>query len=295
MSYQPPPPRRDGMLGGIGRACFRHRRVTLLTWILGVACLITLWTRFGAAADDSFTSADPGQTLLNQHFHRQSGDALTLAIQSSGKISSPAVRAQVTSALRRFAGEPGVTSVSSPYRVPGQISAGGHIAFSAIPFGVQPSAIPNSEALALIAGAKSVSADGTRFSVGGDVIDLAETPYGGPSQGAGLVAAGIVLLIAFGSLLAMGIPLLTAILGIGAGLSVIALLGHIVPAPSFSPIIASIIGLGVGVDYALFIVTRFREALRGDQGRTLPGQAPHRPSRRPTLWSPRCGRRGGPC
>ena len=71
-----------------------------------------------------------------------------------------------------------------------------------------------------------------------------------------------MLLIAFGSLLAMGLPIITAILGIGAGLSLIELLGHLYPAPSFSPIIASLIGLGVGVDYALFIVTRFRESLQ---------------------------------
>ena len=76
-----------------------------------------------------------------------------------------------------------------------------------------------------------------------------------------MLAAAIVLLIAFGSLLAMGLPVLTAVLGIGAGLSLIALLGHVFPAPSFSPIVASMIGLGVGVDYALFILTRFREAL----------------------------------
>ena len=100
------------------------------------------------------------------------------------------------------------------------------------------------------------------FSLGGDVVDLAETPYGGPTEASACVAAAIVLLIAFGSLLAMGLPVVTALLGIGAGLSLIALLGHLVPAPSFAPIIAAMIGLGVGVDYALFIVTRFREALR---------------------------------
>ena len=78
-----------------------------------------------------------------------------------------------------------------------------------------------------------------------------------------------MLLIAFGSLLAMGLPVLTAVLGIGAGLSLIALLGHVFPAPSFSPIVASMIGLGVGVDYALFILTRFREALhRGEDPET---------------------------
>ena len=79
----------DGLLGGLGRACYRHRRATLLAWLVGVAVLITLWMRFGAAADNSFTGADPGQTLLNQHFARQSGDSLTLAISSAQPVTAP--------------------------------------------------------------------------------------------------------------------------------------------------------------------------------------------------------------
>src|SRR6516164_7222467 len=101
-----------------------------------------------------------------------------------------------------------------------------------------------------------------RRSLGGDVVDLAETPYGGPSNGIGVGAAAIVLLIAFGSLLAMGLPLATALMGIGSGLALIALLGHVFPAPGFTAIIAGLIGLGVGVDYALFIVTRVRADLQ---------------------------------
>jgi len=100
------------------------------------------------------------------------------------------------------------------------------------------------------------------FYLGGDVVDMAETPEGGPSEGIGVIAAAVVLLISFGSVLAMGLPIVTALFGIGSELSLIALIGHLVPAPSFAPVVASLIGLGVGVDYALFIVTRFREALR---------------------------------
>jgi RND superfamily putative drug exporter len=77
-----------------------------------------------------------------------------------------------------------------------------------------------------------------------------------------VIAAAVVLLISFGSALAMGLPIVTALFGIGSGLSLIALIGHLVPAPSFAPVVASLIGLSGGVDYALFIVTRFREALR---------------------------------
>src|SRR5215468_3325410 len=254
-------PGRPGPIGGLGRACYRHRWLTLLAWLAGVACLITLWTAFGAPAQDNYSGSDPGQALLDQHFHRQSGDALTLAIESAAPVTSPAVRARVTSALAPFTRAPHVTSVASPYHAPGQISRDGHIAFATIQFGVPSTKISNSEALALIHDTRAASGHGVTFSLGGDVVDLAETPYGGPSEGAGVLAAAVVLLIAFGSFLAMGLPIVTALLGIGGGLSVIALLGHVVPAPSFSPIIAAMIGLGVGVDYALFIVTRYREGL----------------------------------
>jgi RND superfamily putative drug exporter len=255
-----------GPLGLIGRACYRHRWITLIVWLAGVACLIILWTGFGAPAQNNFNGSDPGQSLLNRHFPHSSGDSLSLAIDSSAPLSSPATRARIESALAPFERAAHVTSVTDPYRVPGQISSGGHIAFAAVQFGVPSTSISNSEALALMHDATAASGHGLRFSLGGDLVDLAETPYGGPTEGIGVGAAAVVLLIAFGSFLAMGLPIVTALLGIGAGLSLIALLGHIVPAPSFSPIIAAMIGLGVGVDYALFIVTRYREGLQA--GRT---------------------------
>jgi uncharacterized membrane protein YdfJ with MMPL/SSD domain len=257
--------RRPGLLGRIGGACYQHRRLTLLAWIAGVACLVTLWARFGAPADDSYTGSDPGQALLSQHFPRASGETLTLAIRSPAAIGSPAVRRRVTSALARFEQAAHVTDVSNPYQVPGQISRDGHIAFATVQFGVPSAMISHSEAEALIGNARAASGGGVTFRLGGDLVDLAETPFGGPSQGVGVAAAAVVLLIAFGSLLAMGLPVATALFGIAAGLSLIALLGHVFPAPSFSPVIAALIGLGVGVDYALFIVTRFREALRSGQ------------------------------
>jgi uncharacterized membrane protein YdfJ with MMPL/SSD domain len=239
-------------MGRLGAACYRHRWLTVVVWVAGVACLITLWMKFGAAADNSFTGSDPGQTLLNEHFAAQSGDTLTLAIRSAERIDP----ARVTQALAPFRTAPHVTGVSNLH-----VAADGRIAYATVQFNVQGSDIPGREATALMHDASVASGHGVTFSLGGDVVDLAETPYGGPSNGIGVGAAAIVLLIAFGSLLAMGLPIATALLGIGSGLSLIALLGHIFPAPSFSPIVAALIGLGVGVDYALFIVTRFRQEL----------------------------------
>ena len=252
---------KTGALGALGNACYRHRWVTVLVWVAGVVCLIGLWTRFGAAAQNDFTGNDPGQTLLNEHFAAQSGDTLTLAIRSDEGITSAAVRARVAAALVPFRKAAGVTGVTDPYTAPGHVSADGHIAYATVQFDVPGSSISNSEALALMRDATAASGGGVTFSLGGDVVDQAETPYGGPSNGVGVGAAAIVLLIAFGSLLAMGLPIATALMGIGSGLALIALLGHVFPAPSFSPIVAALIGLGVGIDYALFIVTRFRSEL----------------------------------
>jgi len=253
----------SGLLGGLGAACYRHRWLTVLAWIAGLACLITLWTRFGAAAQNSFTSNDPGQALLGEHFAAESGDTLTLAIGSGAPVTSPAVQARTAQALAAFRQAAHVTGVTSPYTTPGHLSADRHIAYATIQFDVPGSGIPGSEAAALIHDARAASGNGVTFSLGGDVVDLAETPYGGPSSGIGVGAAAIVLLIAFGSLLAMGLPIATALMGIGSGLALIALLGHVFPAPGFTAIIAGLIGLGVGVDYALFILTRFRADLAG--------------------------------
>jgi RND superfamily putative drug exporter len=143
------------------------------------------------------------------------------------------------------------------------VSRDGHIAYATVQFSVSGNSISASETTMLMNDATRASGHGVTFSLGGDVVDLAETPYGGPDNGIGVGAAMLVLLIAFGSLLAMGLPVATALFGIGGGLSLIALLGHIFPAPSFSPIVAALIGLGVGVDYALFILTRFRAELHG--------------------------------
>ena len=285
MSYATGTPRRDsgpGPIGLLGRACYRHRWVTLIVWLAGVACLITLWTAFGAPAQDNFSGSDPGQSLLNKHFPHASGDSLTLAIESRAPLSAPATRARIEAALAPFERAAHVTSVTDPYRTPGHLSSGGHIAFATVQFGVGSTEISNAEALALMHDATAASGHGITFSLGGDVVDLAETPYGGPSDGIGVTAAAVVLLIAFGSFLAMGLPIVTALLGIGGGLSLIALLGHIFPAPSFSPIIAAMIGLGVGVDYSLFIVTRFRRDCSPGAPRKTP------PSRR-------CAPRDGPC
>src|SRR6516165_11703303 len=100
-----------GPIGLLGRACYRHRWITLFVWLAGVACLITLWINFGAPAQDNFNGSDPGQSLLDKHFPHASGDSLTLAIDSRTPLADPATRARIEAALVPFAHAAHVTSV----------------------------------------------------------------------------------------------------------------------------------------------------------------------------------------
>src|SRR5260370_318028 len=173
---------RAGPLGGLGRACYRHRWITLFTWLAGVACLIALWLQLGAAAQNTFNGSDPGQTVLNHHCPRASGDTLTLAIRSAAPVTSPAVKDQVAKALVPFERAPHVTSVSDPYTTPGHLSRDGHVAFATVQFGVVSASIPNSEALSLMHDARAASGHGVTFNLGGSRLAPAAITHAGANR-----------------------------------------------------------------------------------------------------------------
>jgi RND superfamily putative drug exporter len=257
------PAPREGRLAALGRFCYRRRRLIVPLWIVATVAVIFVGFRYAAAADNDFSgnASDSGhaQTILNRHFPSQGGDSLTLAVHADAGVADASVRPRVQALLSRVAAEPGLTVAGSPYQVPGQISPDGTTAFVTVQSG--QTQIPAGTAQDLIDAARSASGDGVTFAFTGASILAAEVPYGGASDGIGVLAAMIVLLISFGSLLATGLPLVTGLVGIGTGLAIIELLGHLLPAPAFTPVVSTLIGLGVGVDYALFIVTRYRESL----------------------------------
>jgi uncharacterized membrane protein YdfJ with MMPL/SSD domain len=251
------------MLARLARVCYRRRWLVVPLWIAGAVVVIVVGFRFAAAADNDFSGGDSGsgraQAILHDHFPRATGEELTLAIHADAGVTDPAVRQRVTALLDRAGREPHLSVEGSPYQARNQVSEDGRTAFATVRSSDR--SVPAGTAKDLIAQAKGASGGGVTFAYGGPAITAAETPYGGPSEGFGVLAAMIVILIAFGSLLAMGLPLVTALFGIGTGLALIGLIGHVLPAPGFTPVVTTLIGLGVGVDYALFIVTRYREGL----------------------------------
>ncbi len=250
-------------LGRLGRFCYRRRRLVLAAWLVATVGVLVLGIRFAAAPDNNFaggaSDSAKGQAVVAAHFPASNGSSLTIAIHADQGVSAGQTRSRVDPLLAAAAGLPHVTGVASPYQRPGQISADGRTAFATVQSD-QPQ-VPTGDVEDLLARAKAASGDGVTVAVGGQDVVAVETPYGGAADGIGGAAAMLIILIAFGSLLAMGLTMAAAVLGIASGLSLILLIGHLVPAPSFSPIVSTLLGLGVGIDYALLIVTRYREEL----------------------------------
>jgi RND superfamily putative drug exporter len=247
----------QGFLARLGRFCYR-RRFVLVSWLVGLVVLMAIGFGFAAPADNDFTGGRSpsarAQMLIKEHFPERRGSSLTVAVQAPPGMHDAQVRDRVNALLAQIAAAPHITAVRSPYEAPGQISPDGTIAFATVQSDINP--LPASEVKHLIAQTRTASDGTVVFAMAG-----AETPYGGASDAIGAIAAMLVILIAFGSLLAMGFTMLAALFGIGSGLTLIFLLGYIFPAPSFSAIVSTLLGLGVGIDYALFIVTRYREPL----------------------------------
>ena len=152
----------------------------------------------------------------------------------------------------------------SPYAGAGAgrpISADGRIAFATVVFDEKANLLPKSAPERVVSVARAAARAGARrSSSAGRRSRPTEQAGFGLSTAVGLLAAIVVLLLTFGSLIAMGLPIATALVGLGTGLGLIALFTHVVDTPNFSSELAAMIGLGVGIDYALFILTRFREA-----------------------------------
>ena len=166
--------------------------------------------------------------------------------------------------LGQVAAAPAVASVISPYSARGadQVSRNGQIAYATVVFDAPQASLPVPDVTRVVHLAEAARAPGVQVDIGGPAVENALRPSVGISAGVGVVAAAIVLFIAFGSLLAMLVPLVIAIAALVSGLMTTGLLSHAVTIPSSGPTLGILIGLGVGIDYALFIVTRHRTGLK---------------------------------
>ncbi|HUY64489.1 MAG TPA: MMPL family transporter [Acidimicrobiales bacterium] len=252
--------------------CVGHRRLVVLLWLVVLVGVIAVSRSAGTDYSNSFslpkTESSEAIALLQAVSPHQSGDTEQVVFGASGgaKVIDPAMRARIGAVLAKVGAVPDVTTIMSPFGPGGadQVDKSQTVAFATVTFDRQPQNIPTAVAKDLVDAVQSGAGPRLRVGVEGAAAEQANRPSLG-GVGFGAILAGIVLLLVFGSLFAMALPLISALVSLGIATGLIGLLSHVMKMPQFSTELTLLIGLGVGVDYALFIVTRHRQGLIAGQ------------------------------
>jgi RND superfamily putative drug exporter len=261
-------------VSSLARWCFRHKFRVLAAWIAALVILGGLSASAGSGYTDSFklpgTEATTAFNLLGDNFKSENTDT-NQVVFAAADVTAPATEARISETLDHIADGPHVERVDSPFAggaAARQIAEDHTVAFANVHMdGEQPVAdVPISAYDKMYETAKDGRTDGLKVEIGGPGFQQSQQSQGGSSEGLGFLAAAIVLALAFGSLFATLLPLLTAAISLGTALMITGLLAHAIDIATFSPLLATLIGLGVGIDYALFVITRHRNAIKA--GRT---------------------------
>ncbi|MBM9621088.1 MMPL family transporter [Streptomyces zhihengii] len=251
----------------LGRLAFRRRRLVALLWV----ALLAL-AGFGAASAPTATSSSfsiPGTEaqkafdLLEERFPGGSADGATARVvfkaPADAKMTDAEPKAVVTDAITALkSGSDQIASVSDPYTAQA-VSQDGSTAYVSVTYKVNSMELTDATRDALEKTGESAQKSGLTVEIGGDALQA--MPHTGAGEIIGVIIAGVVLVITFGSLVAAGLPLLTAIIGVGIGISTITALASVLDLGTTTSTLAMMIGLAVGIDYALFIVSRYRAEL----------------------------------
>ena len=259
----------EKFMSAIARWCFRNRFLVIATWVIVLIGLGVLAKGVNSNYDNSVslpgTGSTTAQQLLAKVVPAQAGDSDTIVWQvKQGTVRDPAVTAKLGAVLGQISTMPEVAAVTSPYGPSGaaQISSDGRTAYATVNFTRQANLLEKADITRVINAAEAARAPGLDIQLGGQAIGGTEQPSLGITATIGVLAAAVVLFIAFGSLLAMLLPLAAAIAGVSGGMFLIVPLSHAMSVADFAPQLGALIGLGVGIDYALFIVTRHRRGLQ---------------------------------
>jgi RND superfamily putative drug exporter len=248
----------------LSQAAARHRWRTLGIWIAAVIAIFMIGGALGGEFSDDFNLPDSesqrAYDVLAERYPAASGTSAYLVFHAIGGPLEDRADT-VTSTLDTVAGQPHVVAVTDPFEAQGAMSPDGTIGYAqiaydepAIDLGVEPFE-------ALQATLEDVRSPQLDVEIGGEYASWGTQPDTSSSELIGLLAAMIILLIAFGSVVAMGLPIGTAVIGLTTGTGLTLILAAFASVPEFATILSSMIGLGVGIDYALFIVTRYRQNL----------------------------------
>ncbi|GGR49071.1 MMPL family transporter [Streptomyces roseolus] len=257
----------------LGRAAFRRRRLVALLWVALLALAGVGAATAPAATSSSFsipgTEAQRAFDLLEERFPGAGADGATARIvfkaPDGGKMTDAAPKAVVEETVAALkSGSDQIVSVTDPYTAQA-VSRDGSTAYVSVAYEVNAMELTDETREALKQAGHAAQGKGLTVELGGDALQT--MPETGAGEIVGVVVAGIVLVLTFGSLVAAGLPLLTAIIGVGIGVSTITALASVLDLGTTTSTLAMMIGLAVGIDYALFIVSRYRSELADGRGK----------------------------
>ncbi|MFZ4189068.1 MMPL family transporter [Streptomyces pseudogriseolus] len=256
-------------MAALARWCVQRRLVTVLLWLLALAGIAAGAFVAGSVYSNDYkvpgTESGRAAELLKEGFPTLGGDSDSVVWHtSSGTVRDSGVEQTMTHTLDRIEELPGVASVTGPYDDggAGRVSADGRTAYATVTFEHSGKDITSGEARTVVETAKAAETDGLDVELGGSAVELSESSGGHTAEIVGVAVAAVVLFLAFGSLAASLLPIATALVSVGTAYAGIVLLGHVMTVADFAPMLGLLIGLGVGIDYALFIVTRHRRGLK---------------------------------
>ena len=258
------------MLVRLADWCYRRRRLVVVMWIAALVGAFGLASAWGGELRQDYlqpgSESKAASDTLDDRFPQRSGDTIQIVVHADAGVSSPDVKARAEQIFADAADSDHVVSVASPFTDEGaaQISEDGTTAYADVALDRKDNEFTAEEAKALVEPILAAGDDTLQVEVGGPVAALSQVAAVG-SEGIGLIAAAVILLITFGSAVAMGLPLITALFGLGIALTLGEVLRRVVDVPDWAPATAAMVGIGVGIDYALFIVTRFRSSLAQGQ------------------------------
>ncbi len=252
----------------LGLLTARYRWVVLGAWVLALAVVGVVVLSLGAETSDNLdlpgTDSQAASDLLAERFPPQQNGANPLVFKiEDGKVTDDRYEQAIKESRSKLLELPYVDSAPSPYGQKGasQVSDNKATAFIPVLLSIPNTEITEEKAQAVLDAGQPARAAGMKVAAGGQVGSDLSQPSTESSEVIGLAAATVILAFTFGTLVAMGLPIVSAVFGLLIGLSLIGLLGHLAPIPDIAPTLATMIGLGVGIDYALFLVTRYRSEL----------------------------------
>jgi putative drug exporter of the RND superfamily len=252
-------------LARLADIAYRRRGRMVIAWIVATVVIIGLGTSLAGEYEADYNTpgseSKAASELTERKFGGYSGQEVFVVWKASGGATSPAARKRIDAFLAEAAQIEDVEK-----RGPIRVSNDGTIAMTTLPLTVPGWEVSKEDGERLVAAAEDNSGNGVEIRLGGDPIY--RTQEGASPEMFGLLGAAIVLLIAFGSLVAVGLPLAIALVGLGISAGgLIALLANVIDVPDWTPVVAGLIGIGVGIDYALLVLTRFRSAMKDGKDR----------------------------